>query len=147
EVAQAERREGNVLRCQVDHLCAAAVVLAVDLRLIALRLRFQTPVRLGEQVPGLAVDDGLAWAHLDARRDAALCDAVRAQLALYDLRRRVVPFELGDVERARDLAVAAADALGAVPRDDAVLALLERAQHARRYTRRIDAVHALRLHE
>ena len=45
------------------------------------------------------------------------------------------------------LAVAAADAVVDVVGDDAELALLERAEHAGAGARRIDAVHALRLHE
>src|SRR5690606_20118384 len=139
--------ELHTARREIEHLRAAGVELTVNLVLVTFRLVFETAVCLGEQVVARSVNDCMARADLDARGDAAFRDAMRAQLTLHDLRERLVPLELRHAIRACDLAVATADALGAVPRDDTMLALLERADHARRHAAGIDAVHALHLHE
>src|SRR5512138_1267847 len=131
EVGQPEAGELHTARREIEHLRAAGVELTVYLVLVAFRLVLETAVRLGEQVVARPVYHCMARADLDARGDAAFRNAMRAQLTLHDLRERLVPLELRHAIRARDLAVAAADALRAVPRDDAVLALLERADHAR----------------
>ena len=143
-VGQAELLEGDV--GQVEHLRAAGLRLAVDLRHVGAGVRGQAPLRLGQELGALAVDDRPARAHLAAGGPVAarvaaeaavvgelrVTHAVAAQLALHDLRHRLVELELGHVERAGHLAVAAAHAVRRVVADDPRrLVLVQRVQHAR----------------
>src|SRR6185436_5766016 len=115
---------------EVEHLGAADLALAVHLRHVLAGVALEALVGFIEQVGVLAVDHRAARTDFAARRLFSFGDAMAAQLALDDLRSRLRPFELRDVERTDRFAVTAADAFGGVVRDDAVRSLLQRAEHA-----------------
>src|ERR1019366_7269612 len=118
--------------------------LAVNLRHVALRMLPEARARLGQQILALAEEDCPGGARFSARRDAPFFQVgVTAKVAFYDSRHRAIPLELGDVERARDLAVTAANADVFAVIDDAGLRVLgHRADGADRNAGGFLTVHA-----
>ena len=129
---------------QVEMIGAAHLVFAVNVGHISLRVLGEAGARFRQQVLPPAEQDRAGWAGLGARGYALGFEVgVPAEVALHDLRYGAVPLELGDVERARDLAVAAADAgVFAIINDACLRVLRHRADGADRDAGRILAMHA-----
>src|ERR1700693_2567665 len=105
-------------------------------------------MRFREQVRALAIDHRVSGANFGAGRlRLRLAYQVVAQLALHNLRIDLVPFELGDIEGASDLAVAATNAEIRGPSHDPQSFLVQRLHGATRNAGGINAVHALLLDE
>src|SRR3990172_7155604 len=132
---------------QVEPAGAAHLVLAVDVVDVAVRVLVDAGLRALQELSPLAELEGSAGAHLGARRELALPQAVGAEGALPDERERPVVLELRDPEGARDHAVAAPDAAVRAVHDRPLGELVERVDEARGHARRGHAVHALGLRE
>src|SRR3972149_5167530 len=90
---------------QVEPAGAAHLVLAVDVVDVAVRVLVDAGLRDLQELSPLAELKGSAGAHLGARRELALPQAVGAEGALPDERERPVVLELRDLEGARVHAV------------------------------------------
>src|SRR4051794_25092366 len=110
---------------EIKDLRSAADVLAVHALAVVLSGMFLHS-RLGflHQFFARAVDHGMRGANAGASRLVSHRQSILAELALDDLRIHSRPLEFRDVIGARDFAVPAAHALGAVPRNYAVLRIL-----------------------
>src|ERR1019366_3698178 len=140
--------EANLLECdlgEVKHLCSSRLMLSVHPLLeVLIRRGRDALLRFGQQVHPLAEDYCPRGAHCGTGGLLVLLKAlIEAELALDDLRIPTVPLELWHLEWAGHLAVAAADAQRAAPRNGAPLALLKGPERAARRAGGIEAVHAL----